>query len=98
MAVAASNDGNGGFQTSDEPAVSQSDISVASVDNAYELYKGYAIIIGPDGSIIAYRSGYLYGQWKSSVNLTIVVNGKLIFYIFMYASILIKLRSKSNYK
>jgi hypothetical protein len=98
VVVATGNDGEGGFQASAEPAVSRSDMSVGSVDNTYQLYRGYAIIIGPDGSTIYYIPGNRYGQWKSSVNLTIVVNSKLIVYVFMYDSILIKFRSKSNCK
>lgn len=77
VTVAASNDGQGGFQTSDDPAVSPSDMSVASVDNGYYLSTVHSLIFGPNGTTILYEPGSSYGQWRSIINSTIIVNSKL---------------------
>jgi hypothetical protein len=53
-------------------------MSVASVDSKYLFYLQYPYIITPDGEKIVYTPGSLYGRWKSTVNLTIVVNGKFV--------------------
>lgn len=82
VAVAASNDGDGGLQTSDEPAVDFSEMSVASVNNNYNLDTDYLLIIAPDGTDIVYVPGSLYGGWKSIVNLTIVVNSYVVHIIY----------------
>ena len=86
VTVAASNDGQGGFQTSDDPAVSPSDMSVASINNNYDLSTTYSLIFGPNGTTILYEPGLFYGQWRSIINSTIVVNSKLyIVYIWLFS-------------
>ncbi|CAF0768404.1 unnamed protein product [Adineta ricciae] len=74
VAVAASNDGQAGVQTTDDIANEAASMTVGSIDNKYTLLTNASIMIGPNSTKILYQPGTNYGAWRSIVNSTIVVN------------------------
>lgn len=76
MVASASNDGSGGLQTSSEPAISASVMSIGSIDNSYYLYARNSFLITPNGTNIVYWPATLYGKWRSIVQSKIVVNNE----------------------
>ena len=87
VVISAGNSGSGGLQTTGSPSNSLEVMSIGSIDNQYQLTLTKSIIIAPNGKNIVYTLGYPFGGWKTTVNLTIVINSSfrtVILYFDLY--------------
>jgi len=83
VVISAGNSGRGGLQTTGAPANAQGVMSIGSIDSQYLFSTSTSIIIAPNGKNIVYTPSTLYGGWKSTMNLTIVVNSKFSYVLLL---------------
>ena len=83
VVISAGNSGRGGLQTTGAPANEQGVMSIGSIDSQYLFSTSTSIIIAPNGKNIVYTPSTLYGGWRSTMNLTIIVNSKFSYVLLL---------------